>query len=479
MNNQIPFLSPFRSAWSRLISVARAFALSLAVVIPTSPGSAEAGQVFLVDFDTFSGATTNDHNYTPGERAQIVGEMDALFAPLGMSVTDIPPIAEPFSTVFFNAPAASTSDGVDLGNLKKSDNAQVNAKKMLEVVGVAEVDMTSEKIVRASINVGMHEALHLVGARHQDAFTAVGTGLPTSGLATQYDPDYPGPVMATLTDRTFMSLTTLLGVTEEKLVANDLFISPRSAMKAILGDHATPTQRVPGNNHPDDAQPVIVHLFDVPNTVPPGVVFPYLPDEDASELELSASVAWIAGSLLLSEAAHPTHYFLLPAVAGQRYTIEAYSDVLDHRESFSPVDVFVAALNPVVGGYPTLPYYGTGGFNYDGYESTDAAIIDIIVPPPLEAMIADIGPQGGGGAGDYELIVYSIKATPPVEPPVLSIEPMNDDVIISWTPPSTNWVLQENLDLASTNWVNSPSGSTNPIVVPATLPTKFYRLFKP
>jgi hypothetical protein len=50
---------------------------------------------------------------------------------------------------------------------------------------------------------------------------------------------------------------------------------------------------------------------------------------------------------------------------------------------------------------------------------------------------------------------------------------------ISWTSPSTNWVLQETLSLTPANWTNSPSGATNPVVVPATVPTKFYRLFKP
>jgi len=53
------------------------------------------------------------------------------------------------------------------------------------------------------------------------------------------------------------------------------------------------------------------------------------------------------------------------------------------------------------------------------------------------------------------------------------------NAVISWTPPLTNWVLQENLNFGTTNWVNSVSGATNPIVVPATLPKKFYRLFKP
>ena len=50
---------------------------------------------------------------------------------------------------------------------------------------------------------------------------------------------------------------------------------------------------------------------------------------------------------------------------------------------------------------------------------------------------------------------------------------------VSWTPNTPGFVLQENLNLGTTNWVNSPSGATNPVVVPASLPVKFYRLFKP
>jgi hypothetical protein len=51
--------------------------------------------------------------------------------------------------------------------------------------------------------------------------------------------------------------------------------------------------------------------------------------------------------------------------------------------------------------------------------------------------------------------------------------------LISWTPASTNWVLQERLSLTSGGWSNAVSGSTNPVTVPATVPVKFYRLFRP
>jgi len=64
--------------------------------------------------------------------------------------------------------------------------------------------------------------------------------------------------------------------------------------------------------------------------------------------------------------------------------------------------------------------------------------------------------------------------------PTLSIVPAGpSQAAISWTPNSTNYVLQESLGLSAADWTNSPSGSTNPVVVPATTPAKFYRLFKP
>ena len=47
-----------------------------------------------------------------------------------------------------------------------------------------------------------------------------------------------------------------------------------------------------------------------------------------------------------------------------------------------------------------------------------------------------------------------------------------------WTPPATSFVLQETLSLSPTNWNNAPSGRTNPVTVPATGPTRFYRLLQ-
>jgi hypothetical protein len=64
--------------------------------------------------------------------------------------------------------------------------------------------------------------------------------------------------------------------------------------------------------------------------------------------------------------------------------------------------------------------------------------------------------------------------------PTLTIVPAAPgQAAISWAPNTPGFVLQETLSLSPTNWVNSASGTTNPIVVPATVPSKFYRLFQP
>ena len=64
--------------------------------------------------------------------------------------------------------------------------------------------------------------------------------------------------------------------------------------------------------------------------------------------------------------------------------------------------------------------------------------------------------------------------------PTLTIVPAAPgNATISWSPNTPGYVLQETWTLSPANWTNSVSGDTNPIVVPAVVPAKFYRLFKP
>ena len=90
------------------------------------------------------------------------------------------------------------------------------------------------------------------------------------------------------------------------------------------------------------------------------------------------------------------------------------------------------------------------------------------------------GPMTGGNyslIGGFWALPMAIQVTGAPTLTIVSSTPGN--ATISWTPNTPGFVLQETWSLSPTNWTNSISGSTNPIIVPTTVPSKFYRLFKP
>ena len=90
------------------------------------------------------------------------------------------------------------------------------------------------------------------------------------------------------------------------------------------------------------------------------------------------------------------------------------------------------------------------------------------------------GPMTNGQysiTGGFWVLPTAVQGT---NAPMLTIIPAGGgQAAISWTPATPGFVLQETWALSPANWTNSPSGTTNPIVVPATVPSKFYRLSKP
>jgi hypothetical protein len=77
------------------------------------------------------------------------------------------------------------------------------------------------------------------------------------------------------------------------------------------------------------------------------------------------------------------------------------------------------------------------------------------------------------------LATVTQPAARPQRPTLTLRRAENQQIEISWSPAMPGFTLQSADSLSPTNWVNAPSGASNPIVVPATSPTKFYRLFKP
>ena len=113
---------------------------------------------------------------------------------------------------------------------------------------------------------------------------------------------------------------------------------------------------------------------------------------------------------------------------------------------------------------------GGGGTSTGGVYSVSGTIGQPEAGPPMTTGQYSV-------TGGFWALPTAIQVT---NAPTLHIAPgAAGQATISWTPSSTNWLLQESWSLSPANWTNSPSGVTNPIVVPTTLPVKFYRLFKP
>jgi hypothetical protein len=94
---------------------------------------------------------------------------------------------------------------------------------------------------------------------------------------------------------------------------------------------------------------------------------------------------------------------------------------------------------------------------------------------------ADASMRGSSGqfslTGGFWALPIAIQTTAAPTLTILAAGP--GQATISWMPNTPGFVLQETTDAAAISWADSPSGSSNPVTVPATLPAKFYRLSKP
>jgi hypothetical protein len=93
----------------------------------------------------------------------------------------------------------------------------------------------------------------------------------------------------------------------------------------------------------------------------------------------------------------------------------------------------------------------------------------------------DAGPAMAGGTftltGGFWALPVAVQTT---NGPTLLIAPAAPGFArVSWTPPTPGFVLQVSDTLTPPAWAYAPSGPTNPVIVPAALPTRFYRLINP
>src|SRR5205085_6019224 len=72
-----------------------------------------------------------------------------------------------------------------------------------------------------------------------------------------------------------------------------------------------------------------------------------------------------------------------------------------------------------------------------------------------------------------------VFAVQQVGAPTLHIERSGSNVTISWSPATPGFVLQVETNLSIPHWPDAASGATNPITLPASVMTRFFRLHQP
>jgi len=100
-------------------------------------------------------------------------------------------------------------------------------------------------------------------------------------------------------------------------------------------------------------------------------------------------------------------------------------------------------------------------------------VSDTIGQPDAEPTMTGGNFSLTGGFWGLPSVVQTLGA------PTLAILPSApNSAIVSWSPSTPGFILQESVSLSLPNWTNSLSGATNPVTVPAYV-SKLFRLRKP
>jgi len=149
---------------------------------------------------------------------------------------------------------------------------------------------------------------------------------------------------------------------------------------------------------------------------------------------------------------------------------------MEKRGCKSPVGLGVALLTLAFGLAVWAQDYSIDWHTIDGGGGTSTGGVYSVTGAIGQP---DAGAMSGGNytlTGGFWVLPLAVQTT---NAPVLTVAPAAPGfATVSWAPNTPGFVLQERTSLSMGSWADAPSGTNNPATVPATLPTKFYRLHK-
>lgn len=77
---------------------------------------------------------------------------------------------------------------------------------------------------------------------------------------------------------------------------------------------------------------------------------------------------------------------------------------------------------------------------------------------------------------NVELIALDVLGYNLLIPKIAIAKSAGGTETVSWSPAVPQFILQETTNLASTNWINAPSGTNDPAIITNTTPIQFYRI---
>ncbi|MEQ9460907.1 MAG: hypothetical protein RIG82_08150 [Phycisphaeraceae bacterium] len=419
----------------------RCDAIGLCMLLALLGQEAQATQTFYLDFDSIIDGVDDGslipgvtpgvppldelYDYDTGQRDFILEYLNMNFGGFDMVFTEgLPAIPGAGSVMQLNKGFGAGSEGVDFRNLDDDDSASINMVSIYKFLSLPFETLAPMDVAISTANTVGHEAMHLMGARHHDAYGPIGTGIGT--FPTDFFPAYPGPVGAPFTGENFMSVHAG-GAGFGTGLFTPKFVSERSAIRLDLSkpfsDEFVDAEEG-GNNTFPTAQFIDVDSggFDIgypirpfpePDRTTPGTTpAPEIP------VALSGFAKVVTGSFDLKPGPGTGFfgdYYSFFGIAGEIWTIEVMSKILEGGDRYiDNADPAIILLDPTAA---VVPYYGDpfGAANDDDDDGElGSSIIDVILPVTgfytLEILVADTffpGTKPGTDGGSYELYMYT------------------------------------------------------------------------